>query len=111
MDARARDRDVERAPEKHRPARPLAPTPHVSRRLPGAAPGSHLLRGEGRSREAGAAADTAVADGVRPPAADCRIEGAVCCLTLFFVLLFLERQSTSRRTKRFAVIVDRQIAN
>ena len=50
---------------------------HVSRRLPGVAPGSHLLRGEGGGGETGAAEDAAVADGVGPPAAGGGTAGAV----------------------------------
>ena len=59
---------TERA-EEHRPAGAPAAQAHLSGRLPGPAPGSHLLRGKCRSGEGRAAADAAVADGVGPPAA------------------------------------------
>ena len=42
----------------------LRRTTHLSGRLPGAAPGSHLLRGKRGGREGRTAADAAVADGV-----------------------------------------------
>src|SRR5262245_60995894 len=126
MDAWPRHADAERAAaERGSPHAPAAP-PHVSRRVSGLAPRSHLLRGGRGGGTCGTAADAPFPDGVRSPAArggaadtPSLVRQSWVVLTgsnrgslAFFLELFLaQRQKARRGTKGLAVVVHGEAAD
>src|SRR3970040_942786 len=109
MDARPRHADAQPTAQQHRSSRAPPEASYVSRRLSGAAPGSHLLRGTGGSCEAGASANAGGAAGVRSLAARGGVAGRIYLTSaFFFVLFFFDWQKACRRAERFAKIVDGQ---
>src|SRR5687768_14455606 len=101
MDARPGDADAERAAAERGPAHAPAAPPHVSRRVPGIAPGSHLLRRGRGGGAGGTAANAPFPDGVRSSAARGRTADTPAAdgrarLT-FFLELFLANGQKARR--------------